>query len=330
MEIIFHIGTHKTGTTSIQNYLFDNKLELEMDGVLYPSSGCTNTKAHHNLVYQSVGSWKYKESFGGWGELKDEILNHGAKKVIISAENFSGYYRKNKILDDIKFLCKELDANPVIIACIRPQVEYIDSIYSQNCATGYETKKYKKYLLSSLANPAFDFEQLLGRWFDEFSDVRLVDYAKVKDFGIDYFFSTIGCDFPGSLAGKNRMLNTRRSAHVVEFCRKAGEILNGVKGVSAEDKHAVVLRVAKATSMKFDATEPFSGMDQEEFNLINCIFKIKNDAFFKKRDIDKDIVSSFDSVQFKGEKKNVLELDECIEDRGEFLKIYTESLLGVC
>lgn len=283
MKIFIHIGTHKTGTTSIQNILFSNKDELKNKNILYPSSGCTNTKAHHNLVYQSAKSWKYKEAFGGWRELENEVSRMKPESVVLSAENFSGYFKNKKVIDDIKSFCESIEATPVIVACIRPQVDYIDSIYSQNCATGYEKRKYAEYVMESLSDPAFDFESILGRWFDEFSDVRLIDYTEFSENGLNPFFKAIECDFASEYKAKEEEGNARRTSHVVEFCRKANDILSEVKDIGKEDKHRIILNIGSGVDKKFPDSPKFKGVDKKWFKVISSAFETKNREFFNKR-----------------------------------------------
>ena len=47
-EIILHVGTHKTGTTTIQDTLFHNRALLRARGLVYPRIG--QIAPHHNLV----------------------------------------------------------------------------------------------------------------------------------------------------------------------------------------------------------------------------------------------------------------------------------------
>ena len=63
MEIIIHIGRHKTGTTSIQHFLVLNEeLLLNQYGIYYPEIGrCPLFKYHHPL-------------FSDWGANKKNDL----------------------------------------------------------------------------------------------------------------------------------------------------------------------------------------------------------------------------------------------------------------
>ena len=59
MKLILHAGTHKTGTTSIQKALFDNRLWLRQYGLIYPDGGGVYHKArlaHHSFVHAFTGT----------------------------------------------------------------------------------------------------------------------------------------------------------------------------------------------------------------------------------------------------------------------------------
>ena len=54
MRLILHAGTHKTGTTSIQKALFDNRVLLREYGLIYPDGRGVYRKerlAHHGFVH---------------------------------------------------------------------------------------------------------------------------------------------------------------------------------------------------------------------------------------------------------------------------------------
>ena len=80
--IVLHIGSTKTGTSSLQRYFADQSSQLLDQGVCYPAAGRRGPGllAHHNLCYEkqsgrvrsgvfrpAVGTWD--EAAGGWTEL---------------------------------------------------------------------------------------------------------------------------------------------------------------------------------------------------------------------------------------------------------------------
>ncbi|WP_375280737.1 hypothetical protein [Pseudooctadecabacter sp.] len=56
-RIVFHLGRHKTGTSSLQNLMHSNRAVLADRGVLYPLSGLRDQPwigcRHNGLVYNT-------------------------------------------------------------------------------------------------------------------------------------------------------------------------------------------------------------------------------------------------------------------------------------
>jgi len=51
--LFVHIGTHKTGTTSIQNFLRNHATSLNECGVFVPKSGTLDENSgHHNIAWE--------------------------------------------------------------------------------------------------------------------------------------------------------------------------------------------------------------------------------------------------------------------------------------
>ncbi|MCC1494367.1 hypothetical protein [Cognatishimia sp. F0-27] len=91
-HLILHVGTTKTGTTSLQRALADSTFGEE-DGWSYPIKDRLILKAHHNLAYE-VGSLfqelgRFQESKGTWREMRQEVLASDLRTVILSSEAFS-------------------------------------------------------------------------------------------------------------------------------------------------------------------------------------------------------------------------------------------------
>jgi len=89
MRIIFHLGTYKTGTSSFQNTLFENKDLLLKHGILHPVTGLTNEKKlgyrHTSLI---TGFMTGKKRACPDALLK-EIKDSNAETVIFSSEAWS-------------------------------------------------------------------------------------------------------------------------------------------------------------------------------------------------------------------------------------------------
>ena len=69
METIIHFGQHKTGTTSLQKFLFDNQERIARQGIYVPTDFMGKASANHydlNLVtLASDRSSPMKDRFNG-------------------------------------------------------------------------------------------------------------------------------------------------------------------------------------------------------------------------------------------------------------------------
>ena len=96
MQIVFHVGPHKTGTTSIQSYLLDKIGSVDPVNVWYPNLKCSQP-GHAELA----SDWMEQDA----QMLRDLIaraVSADVKQLIISAEDFDYLYNfKQEVLTDI-------------------------------------------------------------------------------------------------------------------------------------------------------------------------------------------------------------------------------------
>src|SRR5262245_9279802 len=95
---ILHIGRHKAGSSSIQNFLALNAKKLQRLGVLYPEIGRTkkhrgrfageNHWAHHDLVREINNDLRADPHLGGWSDVGKLATSNPDKKIVISSEGF--------------------------------------------------------------------------------------------------------------------------------------------------------------------------------------------------------------------------------------------------
>jgi glycosyltransferase involved in cell wall biosynthesis/spore maturation protein CgeB len=85
-RLILHIGSTKTGSTSLQNFLHSNRESLLAEGVLFPNAGFrvldddrVPSSGHSNLFYQQ----------GAFDDLVDEIRENTSDTVLLSTEIIS-------------------------------------------------------------------------------------------------------------------------------------------------------------------------------------------------------------------------------------------------
>lgn len=201
--IYVHIGTHKTGTTSIQAALRKKTRELAGQGIYVPTAGTlTAESGHHNIAWEAMGGTRYNPQFGGLEDLITEITGC-AGIPIISSEDFE--FLTKDTLCDFDTRLKKVGLAPTYIVFFRRPDSYAVSLY-------WEIRKRDSnfefdHLLATVAETGryggliFDRNEFLASWTDVVGD-RLV----VRDFTSDVvpsFFSAINVNLLTSFDRKN-------------------------------------------------------------------------------------------------------------------------------
>lgn len=209
-EIILHVGMHKTGTTSIQNTLFNttnNKL-LEKKDYLYPlswpnnhsipifSAFCDYPENYHINIKKGYSiteitniNKQYLES------LKMEIAKREQSKLIISGEDISVLSIDN--LNDFKKYLKSISTNDVsikVVVYVRDPVSWSASVIQQRIKGG---TTYQNSLLDLRADLKNYFFNILNKFIQVFGKESINIYAfeeavKHKYGPVGYFLSTLG------------------------------------------------------------------------------------------------------------------------------------------
>ena len=82
-KVILHIGPHKTGTSSIQKMLFDNRKSLEKKNILYPNFANKEGWGHH-IIHKELKQGNLDDKFF----LNLSSKNHNTHTLLLSSENF--------------------------------------------------------------------------------------------------------------------------------------------------------------------------------------------------------------------------------------------------
>ena len=124
-----HVGPHKTGTTSIQWFLQENRAELLKHGYFVPESE-TKRGAHHALAEKLAGMevGEHREplvakSIRALGETP-------AETIVISSEALEGILESRKHAQVFFSRIAELNLEPKLVLFPRNQPQWINSSYS--------------------------------------------------------------------------------------------------------------------------------------------------------------------------------------------------------
>ncbi|ABN79172.1 hypothetical protein [Cereibacter sphaeroides] len=192
MKALVHIGTGKTGSTSIQSYMYENRMRLQAQGIYYPQSpGARNHRRLPAIVQKEGKADNYFRDqrlidpaarqvarTAWWKDLCDEITAvRQCGRCIISAEHLSQLDMEET--QDLHARLTSLFEEVRILVYLRDPVDYAISMYDTALKIG-----------STAAAPAppvaggpTDYARILKRWADAFGQenltVRLFDRAEL-------------------------------------------------------------------------------------------------------------------------------------------------------
>ncbi|UTW47833.1 hypothetical protein [Bacterioplanoides sp. SCSIO 12839] len=213
-KLIIHIGTEKTGSTTIQSFLNENRdLLLKSCDAYYPEFG-NSVMGHFQLVaaLHPMCNEGRRAEFAQhldldpddvWDRFCESINVGDFNTVIISSEHFSS--RINSVgIDFIKNKLGEKapDFKVEIVVYLRNQVDMFQSAYSTYIKTGGTKSVFE--LAESIGGHGayYNFYNLVKMWSDAFG----VDSMVVKNFDlvrveggdlVSDFMSSLNLDFDG-------------------------------------------------------------------------------------------------------------------------------------
>lgn len=203
-KIWLHIGTHRTGSTSIQRTLHENRLLLLEQGFLFPHAG-ESMGSQHQLAWsllEKLPPWydKPESSEKVFKALRVEIESSDAEQIILSSEDFSLLDYQSESLNHLNLLASYLEDYDVhIIVYVREQIQFLNSFYNE-VVKSYDTRfaGYSPMQLADELGSLLDYNFLIDRWGSVFGEKQIV----VRDFNravhanglVEDFLQTVGVD----------------------------------------------------------------------------------------------------------------------------------------
>ncbi|WP_153913454.1 hypothetical protein [Shewanella sp. TC10] len=267
-KVIIHIGTEKTGTTSIQKCLQQNRANLAQQGIIYPHIG-PRDDAHFDLVnalhpldnngryMEFLPKVKHEQNFY-WDALARCIIANPDKTIVLSAEHFSSRLR-DKALTFMKDFFDKLNIEPEIIIYLRPQQGYIESSYSTSIKSGSELTFAQAFTSHEQQTFRYNYHKLLTLWSSYFNQksivVRVYDKASLNGDVCTDFLSLIGVNDLKSLQLAAVHENKKWGPAMLEVARLVNM---QAKGLSPYQRHKLLNKceqliptaIPKAASVK--------------------------------------------------------------------------------
>ncbi|EAJ0342388.1 acyl carrier protein, partial [Campylobacter lari] len=174
MVAYVHIGTPKTGTTTIQNFLFENRSKLKQNKFLYPLS-IEKDKQHWKLVTLSCEFQKKADSYNNvfFDKLKNEIDDKIS--TIFSSEGFVWSIGDKKNILGLKNLLILLGFTKIfIILYIRNPADLMISFSSQDIKNAHQYISYETSPEKHFKKYNFDYKWICESWGEVFGKENLI------------------------------------------------------------------------------------------------------------------------------------------------------------
>ncbi|MDD5274980.1 MAG: hypothetical protein PHR16_02735 [Methylovulum sp.] len=193
--LVLHIGTEKTGTTSIQEFLALNRTQLNASGILYPTS--LGAKNHTKIAaYADTHPWRLtRNPFGVDSDEKhrlfrkdleqqfqNELESNTCPQAIISNEHLHSHISKP---EQIQFLKNQLEkhfSSITVLIYFRRQDLMAVSRYSTALIAGFVPDSYFNFDSNSYY---FNFFAIYQNWLNCFGK----DAIKVRIFAKEHFIN---------------------------------------------------------------------------------------------------------------------------------------------
>jgi hypothetical protein len=166
-----HVGPHKSGTTSIQWFLQENRAELLKQGYFVPESD-TKRGAHHTLAEGLTGL--------DVGEHREPLVTRSiraiaetpAETIIISSEALEGLLRNRRHTGAFFNRIRELNLEPKLILFPRNQPQWINSSYASSVKSFRRSDSFQPGVLRFVQSSDARF----SRWIElaETYDAELI------------------------------------------------------------------------------------------------------------------------------------------------------------
>ena len=172
-RVILHIGFPKTGTTSIQDWLYKNRADLRAKhGIVYPKCYTGKFSAHHGL----------SRIFCSDSGLDLESISHdilaeaaGAETVLLSCEN---WVRHEIDASRMRVFLRHLGAKHVQIICyVREHLDYTQSRWREKVRNRPFDRPFHEF--------ALDHQEILNsrisstvQWLEEVGQLKLIWFER--------------------------------------------------------------------------------------------------------------------------------------------------------
>jgi hypothetical protein len=182
-----HIGTWKTGSSTIQYNVHSVKKLLQKEGIFYLSKG-DKMVVDDGIIrrFNQIESEYVRESREKLSRILVQKLNENpSMRFIASAEEFSGdpftaFANSGWVAKNLFEITKELNLDIKIIVYIRRQDDFVESMYTQSIHLG-SSQTFDEFL-GGYDQQAFDWYRLIESYSEVFGKANIIVRRYHKSF----------------------------------------------------------------------------------------------------------------------------------------------------
>src|SRR5690606_27282657 len=219
-RLVIHVGTFKTGTSSLQNAL----ASLPSDGdVLYPRSGLRTNEPETGIRHSPLVYSYTDDKVHYWRRLVDrlvrEINESRSRLVVLSAEPWSRRKSHEGLQELVNLLASECGVTPEAVCYFRNRFGYARSLYREFTRVRGNRRPSQPYLRN--VRDMFDYLALAESFAEIFRDqVSYYVIERVSDV-VEHFFRHIGLPYQVRGGTLNRKCDALE-AEVHRICNELG------------------------------------------------------------------------------------------------------------
>jgi hypothetical protein len=245
--VLIHAGSHKTGTTSLQDLFTSHRTALRERGILYPFTGVlpngTGIDSQTNIAWELMAHNSFDPAVGTLDELIAEAASSGCEKVLLSSEEFARLFDKPARLFRLRASFEDAGFVPRIGLVFRDMAECADTLFVTLLAYGLELdheefihRAAEEGKVTIKGNSyCFDRGVITQAFVDVFGEsaVTCIDYD--REDAVKPFLEAFDWFFEGALEGADTGIRANTIMDGVERLRaaiRAGE--TRIAGLEAE------------------------------------------------------------------------------------------------
>ena len=254
--LYLHVGTHKTGTSTIQQSLRDSRAALREEGIAYLEPSFQDIKAgdvmraknfDQNLVKKL--SNEFKKAFPKSGDFSTYVLSNEA----FSGMPYDGYLNSRIVAQTLRAALTYPRIK--IIIYLRSQDQFLESLYTQSIHEG-GTDSFSDFLKQFQNERSFDYQRII----EDFSDIFGAEQVCVRSYyresrdGLLKGFS--------ELIGSQKLMNWQGGDRNRGYSKKALEIAR-ICNASLDRPNQAGLRRVLQSVMAKEKGEKYSFFNRE-------------------------------------------------------------------